>query len=89
MNDVIHDEDFPADGGWPGARSFINLAELSGLTPAPAGAQVPRRRPIPDRPSRAGVAAKHALRTYPHPPCIRQRPWHGERETPLFRPGKE
>ncbi len=57
MNDVIHDEDFPADGGWPGARSFINLAELSGLTPAPAGAQVPRRRPIPDRPSRAGVAA--------------------------------
>ena len=42
---------------WPGARNSVNLAELSGVTAERSDTQVPRRRPILDRPSQASVAA--------------------------------
>ena len=54
---MITDDDSPADDDWPGARNFFNLAELSGVAPEQAGAQVPRRRPVPDRLSRRGAPA--------------------------------
>jgi hypothetical protein len=38
MNDMITDDDFPADGDWPGARILINLAGLSGVAPERARA---------------------------------------------------
>ena len=40
-----------------GARNFISLAELSGVAPERSDTQVPRRRSIPDRLSRAPAAA--------------------------------
>ena len=36
---MIYDDDFPADGHWPGARNFFSLAELSGVAPARPGAR--------------------------------------------------
>ena len=40
-----------------GARNFISLAELSGVAPERSDTRAARRRPIPDRPSRAPAAA--------------------------------
>jgi len=39
MNDMITDDDFPADGHWPGVLNFNTLAELAGLVPARSGAR--------------------------------------------------
>ena len=50
---MITDDDFPEDGNWPGRRNFTTLAELAGLVPARSRARAARRRPIPDRLSRA------------------------------------
>ena len=57
---MITDDDFPADGHWPGVLNFNTLAELAGLVPARSGARAARLVGIPDRPSRAPEAVSLA-----------------------------
>ena len=51
----MNHDDFPAGGHWPGARNFISLAELSGVTPRRAG-----RRNFPTLAELSGVAPKRS-----------------------------
>ena len=60
---MIHDDAFPTGGHWPGARNFISLAELSGVTP--------RRARAHRRPQGISLAELSGLPVAPRPGTVR------------------
>ena len=48
-NEFNYDDDYPAGGHWPGARNFISLAELSGVTPERSDGLTARQRRMSHR----------------------------------------